>query len=283
MADADLHGWASIVADGGALVGGDLASLISASERRAPVPRRAAARGALRLRRSGGRRDSRALIQWLRKVGQRFVDLGGTSITGWSGIEVALRDLGDDDRPQFEESEALFSQLLSLDVDHGAGRSRVTCSQNDDVFGLCIEPVTKEGDDGPVGILRSSAGFDAPVGVVEDVMVTVEEAVIAEVGLTVAGRQMLLIPGEVEEGQRSRLTMRRLDESVLLFPDAVAAEGLAWVPPRHRADGATRRRVKAEEVPLRFELVRRTRPGGGGKTERSFLDFVSAGARPSST
>lgn len=32
------------------------------------------------------------------------------------------------------------------------------------------------------------------------------------------------------------------------------------------------------DVPLRLDLVRRTRTGGGGKAERSFLDFVIDGA-----
>jgi hypothetical protein len=36
--------------------------------------------------------------------------------------------------------------------------------------------------------------------------------------------------------------------------------------------------MTVEGAPLRLELVRRTRPGGGGRTERSFLDFEVDGS-----
>lgn len=167
---------------------------------------------------------------WWSRQSAKFEALVGRSITGWSGDEMAV--LEETASAPADWGEGLpFKQLLKLEIQIGPERWVVKTYQDDASWGLSV-------DSGGIGPEFDTAGYrrlaeiDLPVGVVEDVRAAVEDGILTEVALTVAGRQMLLIAGEVEPEMDGSMSFCRFDESVLIFPEAADANALDWRPPR---------------------------------------------------
>lgn len=170
-------------------------------------------------------------IEWKRRIAMRLGELEGEVIERWSGIEMALRDDGLDGDPQFSDPVVPFLQLSPLDIEHSGGRLRVMTYQGDDGFGLWCTPAVEELRVRS-GIFRTVHELALPRGRVAQVDVTVEDGIIVEVMLHLDVHQVLLLAGEVEEGWEGELHFVRFDESVLVFRDAIDADGIEWRPPR---------------------------------------------------
>jgi hypothetical protein len=61
------------------------------------------------------------------------------------------------------------------------------------------------------------------------VKVVHDEGTLARIALTIDGRDLLLVAGEVYETWSGVLDVHRLDESVLVFTDPAEAETVRWL------------------------------------------------------
>ncbi|OWY59647.1 hypothetical protein B7486_73450 [cyanobacterium TDX16] len=171
-----------------------------------------------------------------------FEALQGRSIAAWSGIEMAFVDGEDDAEPLFEDDALPLRQLMYVDLRLQDGDVvRVVTHQNDAAFGLSVAGGDADMAAELEGIFRWATLVDLPTGLVQGVRcrqeVTPRDSVVpyplvGEVELTVAGRSVLLVAGEVYAGQEGRFVLGWLDESVLLFTDPGAADRLSWRPER---------------------------------------------------
>lgn len=108
----------------------------------------------------------------------------------------------------------------------------ITTYQDDDLFGLSIQPMSGRATDELGGGYRVRALSELSTGHVQDVSVSLDDDLIAEVSLRVGDRDLLLLAGEAEQGPSGQLAWHRLDESVLLFTDPGEAEKVRWIPAR---------------------------------------------------
>ncbi|WP_134662951.1 MULTISPECIES: hypothetical protein [unclassified Amycolatopsis] len=173
--------------------------------------------------------------EWLVERAQDFDSLRGRSIESWAGVEMALWEEGPDGDPQFTDPSVPCLQLWGAQAHLDDGRAlMIGTYQDDDLFGLWphrrADPrfANRELWD---GIYRWTALSELPTGPVEDVVVFAEGGVLAEVGLRVGGRPLVLVAGELVE-YAARLRFCRFDESVLVFTDPDAAERVGWSTPR---------------------------------------------------
>ncbi len=173
---------------------------------------------------------------WADEQLRRVQDLSGVTVSGWRGVEMAVRD-GDGPDPQFGGADVpclVFLELLAL-LDDGTAR-RVGIDEDDGVWGLCFNvdgpDPWHDREDG--NGYRSRDVTELPVGAITVVKVRfdAEHDVIAEVVLRIGAHELLLMAGEPEENWSGRLTWRRLDESVLVFTDPARADDVSWTPER---------------------------------------------------
>ncbi|MHA3702906.1 hypothetical protein ACXR2U_12080 [Jatrophihabitans sp. YIM 134969] len=159
-----------------------------------------------------------------------FERLRGDVVAAWSGTEWAL-DGGEDGTPAvFEHPAVPFQQLWALDLVLAAGgRRTVRTYQDGTAFGLYVgEPLTPP----PPGGMARPARLALPTGRLDVLDVRIDDDVVAEVLLGVAGREVLLLAGEVEPTRGGGLEFVRCDESVLVFDDPAVADTVSWRRPR---------------------------------------------------
>ncbi|WP_447008250.1 hypothetical protein ACRAKI_17950 [Saccharothrix isguenensis] len=174
---------------------------------------------------------------WVAETSRDFTSLRGRRVESWVGVEMALRESVAGGAPQFDDPEVPCLQLLGLQasLDH-CGVLTVSVHQDHDVFGLWprSHPEVRFQDEGQWnGIYRWRALTELPTGHVEYVAAFVDKGVLAEVGLRIDGRPLLLVAGELEETSEGGLLFHRLDESVLVFTDTAAAARVPWTTSRH--------------------------------------------------
>lgn len=161
--------------------------------------------------------------------------LSNQVISGWYGVEMAIRDEGPDGEPVFADEDAPLLQLMYVDLQLNDERlARLTTRQSDDAFGLILRSgCAEEEAAGHEGIFRHRGLSELPVGEVSSVHVTSSEnGDVVEVALVVGGHELVLIAGEVHETMTGSLHFHRFDESVLVFADRRAFESIDWIPPR---------------------------------------------------
>jgi hypothetical protein len=171
---------------------------------------------------------------WVRTQLDEFLALKDQVIRSWTGVEMAVRG-GDGVAPEFGGPDVPCLQLRVLGAETATGVTRTVATyQDDDSFGLTIQ-VDAGFDSDDVGHgYRARALPELPLGLVRHVSVYVDADVLAEVGLRVGDRDLLLVAGEAQEDQTGRLVWHRFDESVLAFPDPTVVERVHWVPARTR-------------------------------------------------
>ncbi len=170
--------------------------------------------------------------------------LTGLEIRGWHGVEMAIRDEGADGLPVFEEEGVDCIQFLRLEIETTDGTLRVGTDMADDWM-LTIEGADQVDPFGLHGIYRARRAMDLPVGVVDRVTLrtTVPSEELAEVVLSIGGRDVILVAAEITENWDSPLLFAWPDESVLLFTDRAAVEAANWTGSRKPGETFIERQV----------------------------------------
>ena len=173
---------------------------------------------------------------WLQARVDEFTALRGMVVRSWSGVEMAVRG-GDGDRPEFDGPDVPCLQCWQLSADLSSGRRVVVGTYQDDGYWGLRPDVAPAGNDRP-GVpapgYRSRALPEVPTGRITDVDVVIEGQILAEVAVHIGAQGVLLIAGEAD----GRLWWRRLDESVLVFTNPIAAERMIWAPARTQPTAA---------------------------------------------
>lgn len=176
---------------------------------------------------------------WMRRQINEFLALQDQVIRSWSGVEMAGRG-GDGLAPEFAGQDVPCIHLLALHPWADTGETvTIATYQDDDLFGLTIQPSAgPDGDDLGHGY-RLRALPELPTGLVRKVSIYLDGDVLAEVSLRVGRRNLLLVAGEAEEDHDGRLVWHRLDESVLAFTAPNVVGQMPWVPARGRLQPIT--------------------------------------------
>lgn len=178
---------------------------------------------------------------WTAARAQEFAELRGRRVESWVGVEWALREDVPGSGPRFLDPAVPCLQLWGLQaVLDGGGLFSVCTYDNDTLCGLWrnrhADFETKLQNprrwDEPGHGTSWRALSELPVGQVEQVTAFADHGMLAEVSLMIGGRPLLLVAGELYETWEDTLDFHRLDESVLVFTDLGAAEGISWKPPR---------------------------------------------------
>ncbi|HEX5116973.1 MAG TPA: hypothetical protein VFW65_17415 [Pseudonocardiaceae bacterium] len=171
---------------------------------------------------------------WVAERSREFESLRGRRVESWVGVEMALREDVTGHGAQFVDPEVPCLQLIRLHATLEDGSTMgVTTYQDDAEFGLRACPGAQVLDaDRWAGIYRWRPLTELPVGQVDEVTVFVDDCVLAEVGLRIGARPLLLIAAELAETPTGRLSFRRLDESILAFTDPASANQVPWATAR---------------------------------------------------
>lgn len=172
---------------------------------------------------------------------REFADLRGRRVESWAGVEWALREDVPGSEPQFQDPAVPCLQLWGLQAVLDGGELFSVCTYDHDTlcglwrnrhaeFEAKLQNAGMWGEPGHG--TRWRALGELPVGPVEQVTAYADHDVLAEVSLTVGGRPLLLVAGELYETWADELEFHRLDESVLAFTDPRAADEVSWDWPR---------------------------------------------------
>ncbi|SCE94603.1 hypothetical protein GA0070214_103494 [Micromonospora chaiyaphumensis] len=175
----------------------------------------------------------------MRRQINEFLALKDQVVRSWSGVEMAVRG-GDGPAPEFAGQDVPCRHLSALHARTDTGDTVTIATYQDDcLFGLRIELSAGPGGDDDSHGYRRRALPELPTGLIRAVSIDLDGDVLAEVGLEVDGRHLLLVAGEADEDFEGRLVWRRLDESVLAFTDPNTVEQLQWASPRRRLQRIT--------------------------------------------
>lgn len=166
---------------------------------------------------------------------QTLNSLVGQEVTGWRGVEMAIREEGPTG-PVFKADAVPCLQFVHLDLqftepDHAI---RIVTCQDDDEWGISLSDVPDSiKSDKLYGIYRDNEPENLPIGIIENVSHRLSErGNLCEIDLKIAGQHVLLIAGEIHETHTVELRFVYADESILVFEDPSDASRIDWVPPR---------------------------------------------------
>jgi hypothetical protein len=161
---------------------------------------------------------------WVEEQVASFRRLEGQTVVQWIGVEMALRESGQDGFPHWEDESVPMLQLSRIDLALAGGNSaKIVTYQNDDRWGLSrrdeLPPVFSRRPD-ETSIFRTRELSELPVGKILGVLVVTDEGEdIAEVQLSIAGHDVRMRAGEVRENNDGTLSIIGMDESILLQVD----------------------------------------------------------------
>lgn len=136
--------------------------------------------------------------------------------------------------PLFNDPSIPFLQLARLypTLEHEQGHEpdehTISIYQDDAWFGLRLRNRNRLDEQDWDGIYRLRP-LDLVTGHIDAVEVRLERDIIAEVSLTIADRELLLVAGEVYETWTDEFEVHRLDESVLVFTTPADAAQVDWL------------------------------------------------------
>jgi len=178
------------------------------------------------------------MTDWIEQQVAQLHALAGKKVTGWSAIEMAFRDEGEDGKPVFEEPTAPFLQLgvVHLTMADGSIVSVQTYEDSGE-WGLCPDVPTEPLKPALEGIYRTRRLEGLVTGEVSDVDTTLtQQGNIRTVELRFEGdRSIVLVAGEVYEDEDGSLRYCIDDESVLLFQSVADVESVNWWRPPSRS------------------------------------------------
>lgn len=160
---------------------------------------------------------------WIDQQATLLRALQGCNIRQWVGIEMAVREVGLDGRPQWYDDsiQALQLDRLDLVLSNDQVRSIVTY-QNNTHWGLCRRdnlPPSELRSSTPDNIYRERTLSELPLGVVDSVKLFFDENGdddISEVQLIINGHTVSIKAAEVYEQVDGSLKIVFSDESILV-------------------------------------------------------------------
>lgn len=151
-----------------------------------------------------------------------FEALEGRIVARWEGVEMAVRD-HEGLLPQwYDESIPALQLAVFYVILSDESSLRIHTYQNDDLYGLMVEeeltPRQPEANE-PNSIFRFRVLRELPCGQISEMSVNLCDGDIASVQFKIAEHQVRLWAGEVYEDDSGALTLRGMDESVMVSVD----------------------------------------------------------------
>lgn len=197
--------------------------------------------------------------KWVRSQRKVAESLVGATVIAWHGVEMAIREEGQNGQPQFEADDVECLQLWRLELEiEDTTIVTVSTYQNDYLWGLQFDRQAQFAGFESGGIFKHRILSELPIREIE--AVTVRRAVprldVAEVVVEIAGQEVTLLAGEIEETWSDRLVFRWMDESVLIFTDTAAIESTSWTPHRRFVERRTpNRQIDSADIALERVLA----------------------------
>jgi hypothetical protein len=173
--------------------------------------------------------------EWVRERIRELEALRHREVVGWRGVEMALRERGDDGYPVFSDQALPVLQLHLLDVQFAKGAAlQIATYQDDDEWGLRGRPAEALREEGWVGIFRCRDLAELPCGVVADVKIEMSNrSNIARIRLSIgSGDELVFVAGEAHEHTGGTVRFVRNDESVLVFRSPADEAAIPWIRSR---------------------------------------------------
>ena len=168
------------------------------------------------------------MTEWTHFQRVNFEKLLNSNVEEWQAIEMALNEASTPEALIWHHKSVPMLQLLSLFAHVDNQWLRISTYQDDDEFGLSIEPIPRapQGSDqwadqvGNTSIFRWRVARELPTGKISQVAVKQNDRNnIAMVELKIQSHLIRLAPGEVYENQDQSFDVRFMDESVLVQVD----------------------------------------------------------------
>ncbi len=160
---------------------------------------------------------------WVEQQAESFRALRGCTVSGWIGVEMAVRDAGPGGLPQWRDDSVPLLQLGRLDLILSGGPvASIVTYQNDANWGLSLRddlPPVQPDSPAPESIFRTRTLNELPAGEISAVAVLLDDSEdITEVRLGIGGHEVPLRAGEIYE-HADRLQVVTSDESILVQVD----------------------------------------------------------------
>lgn len=167
---------------------------------------------------------------WVDLRERELRSLAGHHLLEWRGLRMALREVGPDGRPQFDDPEVPFLQFDSLFLMVASnGWMQVASYQDDYDCGLFARRLAEAPSLTEDGIFRpDDLGF-APLGMIERVSTARSTCGnIDSLEFLIDGALVTLVAAEAHELGDGSLAMVRGDESIFLFTDRKGLDSIQW-------------------------------------------------------
>ncbi len=167
---------------------------------------------------------------WVALRERELRSLSGQHVLEWRGLRLALREVGPDGGPQFDDPEVPFLQFASLYLlVASVGWIQVINYQSDNDFGLFARRLAEAPSLSEDGTYRPDDSAFAPLGMIGRVSTTRSACgSINSVELLIDGALITIVAAEAEEQCDGSLAMVLGDESIFLFTDQKALRSMRW-------------------------------------------------------
>ena len=168
------------------------------------------------------------MTEWTHFQRVNFEQLLNSNIDEWRAMEMALNEASTPEALIWYDKSVPMLQLLALFAHVDNQWLRISTYQDDDEFGLSIEPIPRApqesdqwaGQVGNTSIFRWRMACELPTGKISQVTVKQNDRNnIAIVELKIQSHLIQLAAGEVHEKQDQSFDVRFMDESVLVQVD----------------------------------------------------------------
>ncbi len=168
------------------------------------------------------------MSDWIESQLNAFQSLRDSSLDEWQVVEMALNEAATPEALVWYDSSVPMLQLLTLFVHVDSQWKRISTYQDDDEFGLSIDPIVAIPEDsrrwpdqnGEPSIFRWRVADELPTGQLSHVVVKQNErGNIATVEFRIQDRLIQLSAGEVYENNNNTFDVMFMDESVLVQVD----------------------------------------------------------------
>lgn len=143
---------------------------------------------------------------------------------------MAIREIGPDGSPQFDDPALPFLQCISVYMKlREIGWLEMLSYLNDDYNGMYVKRISEPPGDYEDGIYRSESLAQLPTGVIDDVQVFRNEGdEIERIMISIDGRRVWLVGAEAYEDPDGSVRLVRGDESIFVFTEEQSLSSIRW-------------------------------------------------------